>query len=225
MFLVPQDKLCFLTVDDQLFHILNETVRRWIKTAASGQEKEKGICGMKKRLGILQGCSIIWWRKWLTRATNSLIWIFLHATAVVLGVDNKDVFFFFKLFILPNLCWFFRRRTLVAIGTHDLDTLEGPFSYEALPPSDIRFKPLSQTKEYTAAELMDLYSVSRSRRWRLHIEYIDVGVEKVNIGISGFASDSGLWKKSVFKEGGKMRLSNSDDEKNSFLKSILRKSV
>ena len=27
-----------------------------------------------------------------------------------------------------NIC--FRRRTLVAIGTHDLDTLHGPFTYE-----------------------------------------------------------------------------------------------
>jgi phenylalanyl-tRNA synthetase beta chain len=34
-----------------------------------------------------------------------------------------------------NIC---RRRTLVAIGTHDLDTIEGPFSYEALPPKDIK---------------------------------------------------------------------------------------
>ncbi|CAG5125031.1 unnamed protein product, partial [Candidula unifasciata] len=54
-----------------------------------------------------------------------------------------------------NLC---RRRTLVAIGTHDLDTVEGPFSYEALPPADIKFRPLNQTQEYTAVELMDLYS-------------------------------------------------------------------
>ena len=30
-----------------------------------------------------------------------------------------------------NLC---RQRTLVAIGTHDLEKLQGPFSYEALPP-------------------------------------------------------------------------------------------
>ncbi|KAK3440690.1 hypothetical protein EUGRSUZ_B00970 [Eucalyptus grandis] len=40
-----------------------------------------------------------------------------------------------------NIC---RRRTLVEIGTHDLDTLEGPFSYEALPPSSISFVPLKQ---------------------------------------------------------------------------------
>ncbi|XP_076472413.1 phenylalanine--tRNA ligase beta subunit-like [Babylonia areolata] len=54
-----------------------------------------------------------------------------------------------------NLC---RKRSLVAIGTHDLDTIQGPFTYDAKPPADIRFKPLSQTKEYTAVELMELYS-------------------------------------------------------------------
>ncbi|KAL3682275.1 hypothetical protein R1sor_000297 [Riccia sorocarpa] len=53
-----------------------------------------------------------------------------------------------------NIC---RKRTLVAIGTHDLDTLEGPFSYEALPPSEIKFVPLKQTKEFTAQELMEFY--------------------------------------------------------------------
>ncbi len=30
-----------------------------------------------------------------------------------------------------NIC---RKRSLVAIGTHDLDKLQGPFTYEALPP-------------------------------------------------------------------------------------------
>ena len=53
-----------------------------------------------------------------------------------------------------------RRRTLVAIGTHDLDTIEGPFIYNAKPPADIKFKPLAQTQEYTAVELMQLYAVS-----------------------------------------------------------------
>ncbi|KAL0437969.1 UNVERIFIED_CONTAM: Phenylalanine--tRNA ligase beta subunit, cytoplasmic [Sesamum latifolium] len=41
-----------------------------------------------------------------------------------------------------NIC---RRRTLVAIGTHDLDTIEGPFTYEALPPPEISFIPLKQS--------------------------------------------------------------------------------
>lgn len=53
-----------------------------------------------------------------------------------------------------NLC---RRRTLVAIGTHDLDTLHGPFTYEALPPAEITFVPLKQVKSFRASELMDFY--------------------------------------------------------------------
>ncbi|CAD7083828.1 unnamed protein product [Hermetia illucens] len=54
-----------------------------------------------------------------------------------------------------NIC---RKRTLVAIGTHDLDTLKGPFIYDARKPEDIRFKPLNQTKEMNAVELMEFYS-------------------------------------------------------------------
>ncbi|XP_026330336.1 phenylalanine--tRNA ligase beta subunit [Hyposmocoma kahamanoa] len=54
-----------------------------------------------------------------------------------------------------NIC---RKRTLVAIGTHDLDTIQGPFVFDALPPKDIKFKALNQQKEMTAPELMELYS-------------------------------------------------------------------
>nr|XP_036673397.1 phenylalanine--tRNA ligase beta subunit [Drosophila suzukii] len=54
-----------------------------------------------------------------------------------------------------NIC---RKRTLVAIGTHDLDTLQGPFSYEALAPEQIKFKPLNQTKEMTGSQLMEFYA-------------------------------------------------------------------
>ncbi|KAJ7765004.1 hypothetical protein DFH07DRAFT_1015589 [Mycena maculata] len=53
-----------------------------------------------------------------------------------------------------NIC---RRRQLVAIGTHDLDTLQAPFRYEARSPKDIKFKPLGKDKEYTAEELMTVY--------------------------------------------------------------------
>jgi phenylalanyl-tRNA synthetase beta chain len=48
---------------------------------------------------------------------------------------------------------------LVAIGTHDLDTIEGPFTYEALPPKDIKFTPLNQTKSMNGEELMEFYEV------------------------------------------------------------------
>lgn len=53
-----------------------------------------------------------------------------------------------------NVC---RKRTLVAIGTHDLDTIEGPFSYEALKPKDINFVPLKQDKSFRADELLEFY--------------------------------------------------------------------
>mmetsp|Transcript_13025 Transcript_13025/g.40128 ORF Transcript_13025/g.40128 Transcript_13025/m.40128 type:complete len:611 (+) Transcript_13025:80-1912(+) len=53
-----------------------------------------------------------------------------------------------------NIC---RRRALVAIGTHDLDKVEGPFSYEALPPQEIKFVPLAQDREFTGEELMTFY--------------------------------------------------------------------
>lgn len=52
-----------------------------------------------------------------------------------------------------------RKRSLVSIGTHDLDTIEGPFTYDAKPPKDIRFKPLNKLIEYTGEEIMDLYAV------------------------------------------------------------------
>jgi len=65
-----------------------------------------------------------------------------------------------------NLC---RKRTLVAIGTHDLDTLQGPFIYDAKPPQEICFKPLNQKKEYTGVEMMELYSTDLHLRQYLHI--------------------------------------------------------
>lgn len=53
----------------------------------------------------------------------------------------------------------YRKRTLVAIGTHDLDTISGPFTYTAKAPDEIRFTPLNQKQEYTATQLMSLYKV------------------------------------------------------------------
>ncbi|KAL4810712.1 hypothetical protein BDV18DRAFT_127837 [Aspergillus unguis] len=62
-----------------------------------------------------------------------------------------------------------RQRTLVSIGTHDLDTIKGPFTYEALPPKDIRFTPLNQTKEMDGEELMAFYDKDRHLGKYLHI--------------------------------------------------------
>ncbi|KAB8078576.1 hypothetical protein BDV29DRAFT_166220 [Aspergillus leporis] len=62
-----------------------------------------------------------------------------------------------------------RQRTLVSIGTHDLDTIQGPFTYEALPPKDIKFVPLNQTQEMNGEELMAFYEKDKHLGKFLHI--------------------------------------------------------
>lgn len=53
-----------------------------------------------------------------------------------------------------NVC---RKRSYVAIGTHDMDTIKGPFRYKALPPKDIRFEPLVGPADVDSNELLDWY--------------------------------------------------------------------
>lgn len=50
-----------------------------------------------------------------------------------------------------------RRRTLASIGTHDLDTVKGPFTYTARDPAKIDFVALKQEKSMSAGQLMELY--------------------------------------------------------------------
>uniref|UniRef100_A0A8C8CFC6 Phenylalanine--tRNA ligase beta subunit n=1 Tax=Oncorhynchus tshawytscha TaxID=74940 RepID=A0A8C8CFC6_ONCTS len=94
-----------------------------------------------------------------------------HAVAAVLRnitftLERYDSFIELQEKLHQNVC---RKRTLIAIGTHDLDTISGPFTYTAKPPGDIRFKPLNQAKEYTAQELMSLYKTDSHLRHYLHI--------------------------------------------------------
>jgi len=65
-----------------------------------------------------------------------------------------------------NIC---RKRTLVSMGTHDLDTIQGPFVYTAKPPEEIKFKALNQNKETTAVELMQMYKNDNHLKHFLHI--------------------------------------------------------
>ena len=54
-----------------------------------------------------------------------------------------------------NLC---RQRTLVAIGTHDLDSVQPPFFYDARGPKDIEFIPLTpDDRSFTSDKLLDFY--------------------------------------------------------------------
>ncbi|XP_053729549.1 phenylalanine--tRNA ligase beta subunit [Synchiropus splendidus] len=94
-----------------------------------------------------------------------------HAVAAVLRnitftQDRYDSFIELQEKLHQNIC---RKRSLVAIGTHDLDTISGPFTYTAKAPGDICFKPLNQTKEYTATQLMSLYKTDSHLRHYLHI--------------------------------------------------------
>ncbi|KAB8296870.1 hypothetical protein EYC80_002279 [Monilinia laxa] len=80
--------------------------------------------------------------------------------------DGYDSFISLQDKLHQNLA---RQRTLVAIGTHDLDTVKGPFTYEALPPKDVVFAPLNQTKEMNAEELMQFYENDKHLGKYLHI--------------------------------------------------------
>jgi phenylalanyl-tRNA synthetase beta chain len=50
-----------------------------------------------------------------------------------------------------NIC---RGRKLVSMGTHDLDTIKGPFYYRALPKKEINFVPLNRTESVDGDGLM-----------------------------------------------------------------------
>jgi phenylalanyl-tRNA synthetase beta chain len=68
-----------------------------------------------------------------------------------------------------NIC---RKRTLVAIGTHDLATLTPPFTYAALPPESISFAPLSSTRTFRGDALIEHYRTDPSVK---HIRpYVDI---------------------------------------------------
>eukprot|EP01139_Manchomonas_bermudensis_P009679 Amastigsp_a339439_708.p2 type:complete len:608 gc:universal Amastigsp_a339439_708:1839-16(-) len=68
-----------------------------------------------------------------------------------------------------NVC---RKRTLVAIGTHDLGTLRGPFRYRALAPEAIRFVPLNQTEAVDGRGLMELYDSEMYKHIRPYLPII-----------------------------------------------------
>lgn len=62
-----------------------------------------------------------------------------------------------------------RHRTLISMGTHDLDTIRGPFTYEALPPEKIEFRPLNQEVTVDGHELIKLYESDNKIKKYLHI--------------------------------------------------------
>lgn len=62
-----------------------------------------------------------------------------------------------------------RQRSLVSMGTHDYDTIKGPFSYEAWPRKDINFIPLNQTKSISGENLLEFYESDLKIRKYTHL--------------------------------------------------------
>lgn len=82
----------------------------------------------------------------------------------VVGAVLKDLYFTKESYdsfidlqdkLHQNIC---RKRTLVSVGTHDLDTIKPPFIYDAKKPEDIKFVPLNRTEECDGKQLMEIYS-------------------------------------------------------------------
>uniref|UniRef100_A0A7S4CJL3 phenylalanine--tRNA ligase n=1 Tax=Eutreptiella gymnastica TaxID=73025 RepID=A0A7S4CJL3_9EUGL len=53
-----------------------------------------------------------------------------------------------------NLC---RKRTLVSVGTHDMDTVKGPFKYDAVPRKEIDFVPLKEEQVLNGENFIEHY--------------------------------------------------------------------
>jgi phenylalanyl-tRNA synthetase beta chain len=51
---------------------------------------------------------------------------------------------------------FCRNRTVVSIGTHNLDSIDGPFKYAARDPASFKFVPLNNTEAVDGHGLMKL---------------------------------------------------------------------
>ncbi|MBR6911466.1 MAG: phenylalanine--tRNA ligase subunit beta, partial [Candidatus Methanomethylophilaceae archaeon] len=47
-----------------------------------------------------------------------------------------------------------RKRKKLAIGIHDLDKVNGPFTYRLADPHSIRFVPLAKTEEMDMEEIL-----------------------------------------------------------------------
>lgn len=72
--------------------------------------------------------------------------------------DSYNSFIDLQDLLHQNIC---RRRKLVSMGTHDYDHFEGPITYEALTPEEIKFVPLNETREMNGVEFMEHYSTDK----------------------------------------------------------------
>lgn len=64
-----------------------------------------------------------------------------------------------------------KQRTIVSIGTHDLDKIQGPFEYTAEKLSDIKFVALNMEKEMTGQEIVDHFK--KDKNMKAYTEIVD----------------------------------------------------
>lgn len=63
-----------------------------------------------------------------------------------------------------------RRRDKIAIGLHDLDSVKPPFTYKAVEPEQVSFKPLEYDKEIHLEEILDEHDKGQEYAWILEDE-------------------------------------------------------
>lgn len=63
-----------------------------------------------------------------------------------------------------------RRRDKLAIGLHDLSTVEAPFTYKAVEPEKVSFKPLEYDKHMQLGEILDEHEKGQEYAWILEDE-------------------------------------------------------
>ena len=65
-----------------------------------------------------------------------------------------------------NIC---RGRSLVSMGTHDLDSEKGPFYYRALKPEEIKFRMLNRTEETSGTEILSVLNQDPKLKYYTHL--------------------------------------------------------
>ncbi len=63
-----------------------------------------------------------------------------------------------------------RRRDKLAIGLHDLDAVEPPFTYRAVEPEKVSFKPLEYDREMQLGEILEEHEKGQEYAWILEDE-------------------------------------------------------
>ena len=61
-----------------------------------------------------------------------------------------------------------RHRKKVAIGVHDMSEIEGPYTYKAVKPDGIKFKPLGVSEELTPKEILEKHPKGNEYAWILN---------------------------------------------------------